>query len=50
MTPTDEKPQHEAARERPAEQKRPHESPGPRGNPEIEYASLAKGLELLERV
>jgi hypothetical protein len=29
---------------------KPHENPGPRGNPEIERDSLEKGLEKLERV
>lgn len=29
---------------------RPHENPGPRGNPEIEQDSLERGIEKLERV
>jgi hypothetical protein len=46
----DKKPNPPDPRANQAQTVKPHENPGPRGNPEIEHDSLEKGLEKLERV
>ena len=42
--------EHETEREKASRTVKPHENPGPRGNPEIEHAALEAGIQKLERI